>query len=288
MIHVICNPAAGNGRARKTGDRIAQALREKNVPFSVTYTAAPGHATVLARDAANGGASTVLSVGGDGTAFEVARGLMGTSCALGVIPAGTGNDFIKTIGLPREPMAALNYILAHPAKETDVGEINGNLFLNEIGTGFDVSVLDYAEKAKKHCQGLMPYLYGVVRTLFRFHSIPLTYAVDGGAPVTTDAFVMAAANGGVIGGGIRIAPDAKADDGLLDIVIVEKIPGRKLIFRLIGLMRGKIMSFPETKFFRASAVTFSAPGLRVNVDGEIIPCAQVSARVLPGALLIHR
>lgn len=287
MIYAICNPIAGNGRGEKTGVQIEKTLREKGIPCKLLFTKAPGHATELARAGCEE-ADTILAVGGDGTALEVARGMMNARCALGIVPAGTGNDFVKTLGVPMDPMQALDYILSHPAQKTDAGEINGRMFLNEIGTGFDVSVLDWAAKAKKYCRGLLPYLYGVVQTLFRFHSIPITYSVDGGPAVTRDAFVVGAANGRMIGGGIPIAPEARADDGKLDVVVVGKIRRRDLPARLVGLMRGKILSFPETRYFRAETVTFSAPGMRVNVDGEIIPEKNVSARALPGALLIHR
>ena len=288
MLYVICNPTAGNGRARKTGEMIRQKLDRKGLKYEFHWTEKAGHATALAKSAQKCGAETVLAVGGDGTAFEVARGLLGGPCALGVIPAGTGNDFIKTIGVPRSPEEALEYVLSHPAKKTDAGEINGSLFLNEIGTGFDVSVLDYAAKAKRYVRGILPYFYGVLRTAVRFHSIPVTYSADGAAPVTVDAFVVGVANGGVIGGGIVIAPGAKADDGLLDVVIVGRIEKRVLLSRLAGLMKGKILTFPETTFVRASSVVFSAPNMRVNIDGEIVTEARAAARVLPGALWVHR
>ena len=288
MICIICNPAAGNGRARKEGVKIENLLRQKKKDCRLLMTEHPGHATDLARQSLADAPEMVLSVGGDGTALEVASGLLGSMVPLGIIPAGTGNDFIKTIGVPKQPEAALEFALSHPPRKTDAGEMNGKLFLNEIGTGFDVSVLDYAARAKKYCRGLLPYLYGVLQTLFRFRSIPITFSVDGGESMTLDAFVAGAANGGMIGGGIPIAPEAKADDGLLDVVIVEKVDRKKLISRLIGLMQGKILSFPETHFYRASSVSFSAPNMRVNVDGEIVGEKAVSARILPGALMICR
>ena len=214
--------------------------------------------------------------------------MIGSESALGIIPAGTGNDFAKTLGIPLQPVNALDYILSHPAQSTDVGEINGQVFLNEVGTGFDVMVLDYAEKAKKTFRGIIPYLYGVIMTLFRFHPIPLTYAVNDGESVTMDAFVVSAANGGKIGGGIPIAPQAKIDDGKLDVTILGKIKKTRLIFRLVGLLQGKILDFPETKYCRATSVTFSVPDMRVNIDGEIVREKTVTVRVLPGALMIHR
>lgn len=288
MIYAICNPIAGSGRGKIIGEIIEKILNEKKLAYIIAMTEKPGHATDLAREACDMHAETILAIGGDGTSLEVARGMVGRDSALGIIPAGTGNDFVKTLGVPLQPIAALEYTLAHPAKSTDVGEINGEIFLNEIGTGFDVSVLDYAAKAKKTFRGILPYLYGVIMTLFRFHSITLTYSIDGGDKITTDAFVLSAANGEKIGGGIPIAPQAKVDDGKLDVTIVGKIKGTKLISRLIGLMRGKILSFPETQYYRAKSVTFTVPEMRVNIDGEIVREKTVTARVLPGALNIHR
>ena len=288
MIYAICNPAAASGHAAQTGEMIDALLEEKGIEHRMAQTEGPGHATELARQAAEEGAETVLSIGGDGTALEVAKGLIGTDSALGIVPAGTGNDFVKTLGIPRDPAAAMDFILNHPARPTDAGEINGQLFLNETGTGFDVSVLDYAAKAKRYVRGILPYLYGVLRTLFRFRSVPVTWSTEGSESTVTDAFVVAAGNGGIIGGGIPIAPEARADDGLLDVVIVGRILRRNLPARLAGLMRGKILEFPETTWFRAKSFRFSVPGGRANVDGEIPEMKEAEVRILPGALRIHR
>jgi len=288
MIFVICNPAAGNGRGEKIGRQIEEALKHKGLPYQFQWTRRPDHATELAESARENGADTVLAIGGDGTAFEVARGLFNSNTALGIIPAGTGNDFVKTIGVPQDPLAALEHTLSHPPQKTDIGLFNDRTFLNEIGAGFDVMVLDYALKAKRYCRGLLPYLYGVLQTLFRFRAIPLTYTTEDGQTVTKDVFVIAVANGGVIGGGIVIAPDAKADDGLLDVVIVDNVKKWRLPARLIGLMQGKILSFPESHFARVRSISFSSPNMRLDADGEIISVDSVQARILPGALLIHR
>lgn len=288
MIYAIYNPIAGSGLGKKIGQQIHKTLQEQQVPVQSYVTEKPGHATTLAQAAVQEGACTVLAVGGDGTSLEVARGLLGSDTALGIIPAGTGNDFRKTLGIDADPALALETALYKPAQPTDVGLLNGQLFLNEIGTGFDVAVLDYANKAKKFCRGLMPYLYGVICALFRFRPIPVIYSIDNGPEKEQDVFVIAAANGGIIGGGITIAPDARADDGLLDIIIVDRIKWYKLPLRLVGLLRGKILSFPETHCIRAKQLSFSSPGMRLNVDGEIITTAAAQVELLPGALKIHR
>ena len=288
VIDVICNPVAGHGIGKKTGALIETVLQKKPLPFRMHYTTCPGEASALARDAARRGSELVLAIGGDGTAFEAAQGLAGTKTALGVIPAGTGNDFVKTIGVPQNSLEALSHILSCPVRETDVGMLNGRLFLNEIGTGFDVMTLDYTEKVKHLCRGILPYLYGVLQTIFRFRSIPLTYAVDDGEEVTENVFIIGAANGRQFGGGITIAPDAKVDDGLMDVIVVGHIRKRDLPARLLGLMQGKILSFPETKFIRARKLRFSTPNMRVNADGEILSMDQAEVEIMPGALLMRR
>lgn len=288
MLHSIYNPAAGNGMGEKIGKQTEKLLQEKQIPFHTSATEYAGHATDIARQAVENGTDTVVSIGGDGTALEIARGLAGSQTALGIIPAGTGNDFRKTLGLDSDPEKALETILTKQPQPTDAGRINGQLFLNEIGTGFDVAVLDYANKAKKHCRGLLPYLWGVICALFRFKPIRAQIQIDDQPMEEKEVFVIAAANGGIIGGGIVIAPDAKADDGLMDIVIVDRIKRYKLPLRLIGLLRGKILTFPETHFVRGEKITFSAPHMRLNVDGEIIAAEKAEAEIIPGALLIHR
>ena len=288
MIRIICNPTAGNGRSEKTGALVDRTLTEKNVPHEYLLTKEAGHATRLAREAAENGTDTVFAVGGDGTVLEVAQGLLDTRTALGVIPAGTGNDFIKTIGTPKDPLAALDAALRYSPKPTDAARLNDRIFLNETGTGFDVMVLDYAEKAKKYCHGLLPYLYGVLCTIFHFSSVHVAYALDGGEPVERDILVLGAGNGRYIGGGIPIAPDAKPDDGLLDIVIINGMKKARMLRVLPLLLKGKVLTFPETEFVRVKALTLSGKGMRLNIDGEIRPVERAEISVLPGKLLVLR
>ena len=114
MLTFIVNPAAGNQHALKVQNMLKQELERRGIESSFCLTEKPGHATDLAREAAqNKACSGVVAVGGDGTAFEVACGLMNTGVPMGIIPAGTGNDFIKTVGIPKKPLEALNFILTH-------------------------------------------------------------------------------------------------------------------------------------------------------------------------------
>ena len=224
MLTFIVNPAAGNQHALKVQSLLKQELDKRGIECRFVRTEKPGHATDLARQAASADDCTgVVSVGGDGTAFEVACGLMNTGVPMGIIPAGTGNDFIKTVGLPKKPLDALEFILTHDARPVDVGGLNDRLFLNVCGTGFDVTVLDYTTAAKKYCRGLLPYLIGLIRGIAHYKPVYVRFTADGHTE-EREVLICSIANGRFFGGGIAICPEASADDGLLDMVIAEHQP----------------------------------------------------------------
>ncbi len=287
MIDVIINPVAGNGHAKKIGEKVMEVLTNRSIACKAYYTEAPGHATQLAAEAAQRGTDTVLAVGGDGTAYEVASGLVHTKTALGLIPAGTGNDFIKSIGVPKSPLEALDHILSHSPKLLDMGRINDKLFLNVCGTGFDVSVLEYSQKAKKLVRGMLPYLYGVIRTIFSFKPVNMRIVVDEETTLNGTFLQCSVANGRYIGGGIPISPTSMVNDGLLDVVVLRSIPNWKMFSYLPGLLMGRVHSFSITSHYRCSSVYIDAPGMHLNVDGEILPISKVSFSSVKDALWVH-
>lgn len=287
MIDVIINPIAGHGRGRRIGQKIIEALRRRGLAFRSFLTEYPGHATQLAHKSQSENTETVLSVGGDGTAYEIACGLIHSKTALGIVPAGTGNDFVKTLGMPKNPLAALEFILSHPPRLLDVGRMNDQMFLNVCGTGFDVSVLQYSMTAKKYVRGLLPYLYGVIRTIFHFKSVPMEITIDDQTNLKGSYLICSIANGRFIGGGIPISPTGMVDDGQLDVVLLKSIPNWKMIFYLPGLLMGLVRSFAITSHYRCSKVSIHAPGMLLNVDGEILPIEKASFAALKSALLVH-
>ncbi|MGN0747840.1 MAG: diacylglycerol/lipid kinase family protein [Aristaeellaceae bacterium] len=287
LLTLIVNPTAGNGYALKMEEPIRQELEKRGVAHTILRTEYPGHATALAREAAQRTDCTgVVSVGGDGTAFEVACGLMGTGAPLGVIPAGTGNDFVKTVGIPRKPMAALEKILSGAPRPVDVGSMNDRLFLNVCGTGFDVTVLDYTVAAKKYVRGILPYLVGLVRAIVHYRPVHVRMEVDGQVQ-ERDVLVCSVANGRFIGGGIPICPEAAPDDGLMDLVVVETRPRWMIPFYLPGLLMGKVLSFGVTTHCRCQRVELVSPGMRLNVDGEILSLDAASFAIQPGRLMLY-
>jgi len=287
MYSLIINPVAGNGRAKTVGNIISDALTEKGLAYETLYTSHPGHGEELAKEAASKGAKAVLAIGGDGTAFEVACGLVDTGIPMGIIPAGTGNDFIKTAHIPKEPLAALDFILNNNPRDVDTGKLNERMFLNVCGTGFDVLTLDYAERAKKYVKGLLPYLYGVIRALFAYKPVPIDLTLDDGTHIVDDVLICAVANGGVFGGGIPIAPAASIDDHLLDVIILKHLPALKLVRYLPGLLMGKILTFDITTHLRCRSCHLISKGMRLNADGEIFPLEDASFESQQGRLKLY-
>jgi len=287
MLTFIVNPAAGNQHALKVQSLLKQELDKRGIDCRFVRTEKPGHATDLARQAASADDCTgVVSVGGDGTAFEVACGLMNTGVPMGIIPAGTGNDFIKTVGLPKKPLDALEFILTHDARPVDVGGLNDRLFLNVCGTGFDVTVLDYTTAAKKYCRGLLPYLIGLIRGIAHYKPVYVRFTVDGHTE-EREVLICSIANGRFFGGGIAICPEASADDGLLDLVIAEHQPRWKLPFLVPSLLMGGIDKFSFTTHKRCREVEIYSKGMRLNIDGEITNIDSAKFSVLQGALKLY-
>lgn len=286
MYTFIVNPKAGTVRDQKVVSMIESEMQERGLDYEVWMTERPGHATELACQAALKGSSSVIAVGGDGTAYEVACGLMDSGVPMGIIPAGTGNDFIKTVGIPKDARQALDHLLTHSARSVDVGRLNDRLFLNVSGTGFDVQVLECMEDAKKVFHGILPYLIGIVRAIFRYRPVHVTWEVDDIAR-EKDVLLCAVANGRFIGGGIPICPVAEPDDGLLDLIVVENKPRWMIPFYLPGLLMGKVLSFPFAAHQRCDAVTMRSPGMHLNIDGEVKAVDEVKFSIMPGSLLLH-
>ena len=288
MIHIIVNPASGSGNPEKLLEQIRQELERRQLAFTVHPTQAPGHATQLTREALEDeSCSLLLAVGGDGLLSEVSRAMDGSRIPLGIVPAGTGNDFIKTIGTPADPMEGLRFVLEHEAKATDCGKLNGTPFLNVCGTGFDVSVLEQTERFKKHLNGLLPYLLGLLCAIFTYKPRHVKLTIDG-EQREMDALVCAIANGRIIGGGIPICPAASVEDGLLDLVLVKHVPRHRIFRYLPGLLKGKILSFDVTEHLLCRQVTIDCPGMSFNCDGEILHLDRATLEVCPGGIRIPR
>lgn len=284
----ILNPAAGSGYAIKTMALLETKMKEAGTDYRILQTERAGHATEIAASLSRDpDAAAVVSVGGDGTAGEVAAGLTGTDKPMGIIPAGTGNDFIKSAGIPNNPEKALELLLSGTPKATDTGRVNDRFFLNVCGTGFDVTVLDYAENEKQKHRGLTPYFIGLLKAIFHYRNIQLSVTVDGETE-SGEYLVCSIANGRYIGGGIPICPKAEISDGKLDLVLIRKRHRWQIPFYLPGLMLSRDLNFRITSHRLASCIRIEGKNLRINIDGEICSLSDAEFMINPASLLLIR
>ena len=274
----IVNPAAGKGAGKRVFSSLLGELERRGTAYDFVETTGPGHATEAARTAS---APVVVSVGGDGTINEIANGITGSTKRLGIIPAGSGNDFIKSAGVPRRPLQALQTLFKGVARPVDIGTVRctlekeggGNsaprLFINGVGVGFDAAVAARTREIP-FLSGTALYILAVLQTLGKFNPPDFKIQFDGSSRQAR-GLLIAVGNGKCAGGGFYLTPDARVDDGLLDICSVDD----KNIFEILSLMprvmRGKHHNVSGVKFFKEKRLTISADErFYVHADGEIV------------------
>ena len=270
MYYIIFNPTAGAGRSIKTLQKIEQHFKDCNKDYLVAETQYKFHAVTLAKEAIEKGYTGIISVGGDGTLLEIAQVLHGTNETLGVIPAGTGNDFRQAIGVPKDPVAALDIIFAGHSKSVDIGLLNGEkCFINVAGTGFDVDVIKNTNRVRRLFTGSVAYYLGIVMSIIGYKNIKLDITANGKAFQKT-VLLIAIANGKCYAGGLQVAPDSSVTDGLFNIVILNRIAKWRILIELPKLQRGEVEKIAYAEQFTCSEITIDcAKKQRFNLDGDV-------------------
>jgi diacylglycerol kinase (ATP) len=284
----IVNRVSGNGRGLVRWSKVEPVLKKKGIPYRVAFTERPGHATELAREAVKSGVQAVVAVGGDGTVHEVGNGLVETDVPFGYIPAGSGNDFATDQGIPRDPVKALERVLEHRPRRVDTADFGGRVMISSIGVGFDGQVAKVVNNSRwKQLLGKGSYALGVLRELRRFQPTRVVLEVDGKVHREDGVWLIAIANISCYGGGMRICPEARNDDGLLDICLVRGI-SRLNLLRLFPLVfSGKHVNYPYIVMLRGSQITVSSEApLVVHADGEIVGETPISVRIRPQSLWV--
>ena len=170
----------------------------------------------------------------------------------------------------------------------DTGRANDRFFINICGTGFDVMVLENMLKAKQYLHGKLPYLYGIFVTLTRFKPIPMRIETEEGEIIDKPCSHFSIANGQYFGSGIRIMPYGQVDDGIFDILVINPLSRWKIFLNLPALLKGTIIHKAFCRHYRTKGCTLSAPGMHLNLDGEIVSTDQVKFACFPASLLVHQ
>ena len=272
LIKLIYNPAAGRGRTSRHHAEAERHLRALGAEVDVHASSSPADMTRAAADASRGAYDRVVVCGGDGTLhlavreFDLARG------TLALVPLGSGDDFAKVLGIPRDVRAACELALRGSARQVDVAIANGIRYLGVAGLGFDSEVARYANENVKFLRGSLVYLYAILRVLPRF--TPHRVTIDG----ERDEEIMFATvgNSRQYGGGIRITPDARIDDRQLDLCIVHRTSRLQLLRTLPRAYTGAHVRSPFVEMGRGTEFKFdSERPMDVYADGELITATPV-------------
>ena len=280
---------AGGGRARRYWRRCAAAGA---IQAEVVYTSARGDAR---RFAAGAGSRLVVAVGGDGTANEVVNGLLDTAAVtrprLAVLQCGTGSDWQRTVPGPRRPDETAAWLAGDHWRPIDVGRLESTAgrrhFLNAADVGIGAAVVRRAERGVPALGGTVNFLAAAVVSLLRYRNTWVRMALDGGPPATMRIRTIAVANGVYFGGGMRIAPQARPDDGAFEVVVIGDV-SRWLGLRSLPLLyRGTHGRLAQVRFVSARRLLIEAdPPVGIEADGELAGETPATFEIIPGALEI--
>jgi diacylglycerol kinase (ATP) len=270
---------------------IREALAGRGIR-DIRLTQGPGDERRLAREAASAGVKTIITLGGDGTWGNAARGILesGRDARLALLASGTGNDFADGLGLPvRDPRAMTDIAVGSEERRIDLGSADGVPFLNVAGFGFETDVLESIQRARLP-KGPLVYYAAAIPLLVRYGGLAARVSWDGAPPLESRRFLaLVVANGRRFGGGFQIAPAAALEDGLLDLIAVHDAGVLRRAQILVGARRGAHIGYPEVQHrtVRRVEIDFDTPP-RMDVDGELLATktSRIEVACLPRALRV--
>ncbi len=267
----VVNPVAGLGKSFLVWRKIKEILKEKGVNFDYALTKYPKHATKLTMEAVRSGFKNIVAVGGDGTVSEVARGVEREDVVIGTIPAGRGKDFPKSLNIPKDPIKALDLILkGGKIVEVDHPKVDNDRFINACGVGFDAEVSRNANVTYKNFRALS-YAISIFTTIVLWKLPEIVIKIDN-VVREIPVFFVVIANGPFYGGGMKVSPYSKINDGLLDVVIFHKMSKFTLLWNYPGVYTGgKHVNHERVETLKAKRVEIeSKENLYTHADGDII------------------
>jgi len=270
--------------------------------FDARFTEAPGHARTIAAEEATAGRKLIVALGGDGTISEVADGLVaaGGNAEMGIIPRGTGGDFRRTLSIDKNLFRAAEHVRKSPPRKLDVGRISyvphdggeaSRHFVNVASFGFSSVVARTANESSKRFGGRVSFLSAVVRSLATYDNAEVTVSVDGGEARRATVLLAAIGNGKYFGGGMKICPEAKLDDGNLNLVVVGDLGRLEVLAKIHRIYAGEHLSMKEVsslhcRQLRVAQVDPSAE-IPLEIDGETPGRLPATFDILQGALRLR-
>ncbi|MCX7904824.1 MAG: diacylglycerol kinase family lipid kinase [Caloramator sp.] len=277
-ILFIVNPMAGNGRALKVSTQIRERMEKAKREYQIVHTKGPEDAIYIAREATKY-FTKIVSVGGDGTLNEVLNGIVGSKAVLGVIPAGTGNDFAKTIYTSLNIDDIIETILNGEIKSIDIGKCNQRYFINIASAGIDAEIAHRVQRMKKYVSGKFVYLTALFKTLVNYKGIDFKIKLDD-VSFQSNTLLITASNGKYYGGGMLPTPDADIKDGYFDVCHIKNLNKLKIISLLNKFIKGKHTKLKEVTIFKTKRLNIQAEQkFFVNIDGENLETKEANLEI---------
>ncbi len=286
-VALIVNPSAGGGRALRALPAAERALRDAGLRVRLEHTRDVAHARALAQ-AAGAAGDVAAALGGDGLVGAVADGLRTAGGAgeglLAIVPGGRGNDFARTLGVPRDPAAAAALIANGRERAVDLGVCGERAFVGIASCGFDSDANRIANATR--VPGDAAYLYGALRALASWRPARFELELDG-EPLVHEGYSVAAANGRQFGGGMVLAPDASLEDGMFDVVTVDAVSRRRYLRGLPRVFSGRHVLNDEVTVRRARELRIAADRpFTLYADGDPLAELPATVRTLPAAVRV--
>lgn len=286
----IINPVAGNGFTISLIDKLKEMILKYNLQADLVYTAKKGHATVISQEYADKGYQYIIGVGGDGTFNEITVPLVNRKDIIsGLIPGGTGNDFIQITGFPgRFEEKDWEMFFRQNVIPMDVGFCNGKIFVNGMGLGFDAQVAaeNYTEPGEVKLGGKNKYIWHILKTLLFFREKKMIVLSDG-EKSETDCFINTVAIGRRFAGGFYLTPQAIANDGLLDVCSVKKLSLPQRLKILLMVPKGTHIHDKKVNYYKTEKLLLEFPSeVPYHVDGELYFSKKFEIGIAPSALNI--
>jgi diacylglycerol kinase (ATP) len=285
-LALVVNPVAGKRRGDRIATEAEHLLRSLGHETDRIQGDDAQHAREQLAKALDTGVDTVVIVGGDGALHDVLPVVVGRGVTIGLLPAGTGNDTARSLGIPmKDPRAALRALLGGHTRTIDLAQASsGEYVVTVVASGFDSKVNERAD-TMTWPRGKMRYDLAILAELREFEPLAYTLTLDG-ETIERDAMLVAVGNGPSFGGGLRICEGASLDDGLLDVVVINPLSKPRLLRVFPMLYRGTHVTIPEFERHRVREVTLSSPGIVAYGDGERLGPLPMTWTSRPGALRV--
>lgn len=287
-VFVLVNPASGRKNPRRVLDRLEKRLVDLRIDHQVYETSAASRGFDTVRDNLSDGHSDIIVIGGDGTLNEAVNALS-QDIPLGIIPSGTGNDYAKCLDIGKDESEVINNAINGEIARVDLGLCNGRRFLNGVGIGIDGEIVfDMLYKKTTLLKGHARYYYRLLNTMLTYRAQSIRYRRDDGAFKESRLMSLTVAKGTTFGGGFRLTPTAKLQDGYLHLCEIASVPLLKRFLQVGKVKKGTHLQLEEVAFYRARTLAVDEnAALHAHVDGEYLGPPPFSFSVLPGALAVR-